>query len=207
MIYISQPQRIFQIKRASMKKLIIGFLAVMVGPVMAGPFGINMGDPIGEVIGTNDAGIPYARLPEGQVPKGFERVTVYGTPSTGACASKAFQYVYNADSSGYEVRNKADALVKHLTNKYGEPTKKYDYLRAGSIWKEPQEWMRSLQKKERVYAFYWSNLPAEKNDNIININVEPLGASSYSALIKLYYEFANTEKCRSEGANKIESIL
>lgn len=192
-----------------MKKLIIGFLAVMAGPVVAGPFGINMGDPIGEVIGTNNEGIPFALLPETQVPNGFELIAVYGTPSTGACAIKAAQKVDNASSWGDEVWAKADILIKYLTNKYGKPpTSIINFLRASSFWKKLKYWiMTSLHQNGRVYAFSWSNLPAEKNDNVTSIDVEASRVSSDSDVITLSYRFANIEKCLSEGATKIESIL
>ncbi len=39
--------------------------------------------------------------------------------------------------------------------KYGKRTK-YDYLRSGSIWDEPKDWMMSLRQEERTLALFWS---------------------------------------------------
>jgi len=93
------------------------------------------------------------------------------------------------DAYGNALHSQFDTFQEALDKKYGEH-QEFDFLRDGSIWNEPKEWMMGLYKRERVLRSYWG-------DSTSNIRVElkASGLGSSDGWLTLYYEFANSSKC------------
>ena len=187
-------------------KGIVVFCGLLIpSTVFAGPFGISEGDPIGNADGMTNGGMSYRNLPTKRLPPGFHSVTVYGTESAGACIVKAFLVKKNVDSHGAEARDLADNISERLQKKYGKPSKKFTYLRHGSIWKHPEDWMMALYRKERKHHTFWVlNSPINE---VHSISLELVALSSSSVLAVLKYEFGNIRRCIKEAREKIDKDL
>lgn len=62
--------------------------------------------------------------------------------------------IHENDDYGSKVRAEYDKLKDLLAKKYGNP-QEYDFLRAGSIWKESKYFAMSLYTDQRVLESYW----------------------------------------------------
>ncbi|WP_459575134.1 hypothetical protein [Cupriavidus sp. 8B] len=118
---------------------------------------------------------------------------VFGSP--GLCKVAGIVTNLQTDSGGFAARQRIDTLANELEARYGKP-KKSDFLMAGSIWKEPQEWVTALRKQERVYAYYWlrssgAKLPAD----IESIAISTKADQRDQVQVTLNYEFTNFSQC------------
>ncbi len=137
----------------------------------------------------------------------FNDFTVILTPNTGVCKFEAFSKTIETNSFGTELQEKYNYLLTALTQKYGK-AKGYDFVKSGSIWKEPQDWMMGLYRKERTLATYWTtpeinNLP----DSLKALKLETTALSSTKGFITIGYEFDNAPECLNEINNKKNSKL
>lgn len=173
--------------------------------VYAGPFGIGEGDSIGVVGGMTNGGMSYRSLPKKRLPPGFHSVTVYGTKGTGACIIKAFLVRKNVDSYGVEARELANDISERLERKYGKPSENFSFLRHGSLWKNPEDWMMGLYRKERKHHTFWI-LKSPINE-VHSISLELIAPSPDSVLAIIKYEFGNVERCIKEARRNIDKDL
>ena len=95
-----------------------------------------------------------------------------------------------------------------MNDKYGSSKKYNYYLRRGSIWNEPRDWMMALQKKERTLVTYWtadekSNLPSD----IKAIALRAFALGSEKGYLKLVYEFPNFGECVKEDKEASKGAL
>jgi hypothetical protein len=93
------------------------------------------------------------------------------------------------------VRDAYDRLKAALIARYGPPSE-FDYLKSGSIWREPREWVMAVKQKERRLVAFWSsdsgaNLPSD----VTGISLEVNAFRSDASYVDLTYEFANFPKC------------
>ncbi|CAG2161350.1 hypothetical protein [Cupriavidus numazuensis] len=175
-----------------------------------GPFGLRMGLSKAEVRAalsvmqeTSDT------IVLGTVPKPYPLFEAYGlifgTP--GLCKVLGLATNLQTDSGGFAARQRIDALASELEARYGKPYKK-DFLMAGSIWKEPQEWVTALRKQERYYGYFWSKasgakLPAE----IDSIGLNTTADQRDRVQVTLGYEFTNFSECLKETKAKEQAGL
>ena len=102
----------------------------------AGPFNVDMGEPLeGADLKVANNGLPYEIR---EAPAGFDVMAVFGTEKSGACKVALLDTIDNADAYGSAVRARVGGLKEILTAKYGKPSDDFDFLNAGSIWKEPR---------------------------------------------------------------------
>lgn len=162
---------------------------------LSAPFGIEMGMPIEDVdknASLNDSGKLYDVKP----PKPhslFELYTIQATKQHGVCASKGISKVINTSVYGTELKSKYSDLKKALSSKYGEPSDSFDFLKEGSIWHKPNEWMASLLRKERNLVSFWmKNLP----DGMTAITLTTHAISRNKGVLSLQTEFKNRDQCK-----------
>ncbi len=66
-------------------------------------------------------------------------------------------------------------------------------LKQGSIWREPNEWMASLLRKERNLVSFWmKNLP----DGMTAITLTTHAISRNKGVLSLQTEFKNRDQCK-----------
>lgn len=98
-------------------------------------------------------------------------------------------------------------IKSSLDSIYGK-SEKDDFLLSGSIWKEPQDWMMGLYKKERVYMASWkSTNDAMKKNSLTSIGMEIRSLSNSSGFIFLEYDFNNDSSCQKELENAKKASL
>ena len=171
--------------------------AITPAPVLAGPFGYEMGQAIpGEPDGQAANGFFYQISPKEFA--GWGMVAAYYTHETGVCAIKAYKFVSNGNAYGDDHRRAADILVETLTKKYGA-FEKYDYLRRGSILGEPSDWVKAIGKRERRY-YYVNKDPLEGDLDGIAVDIHSFG-------LELLYDFNNFDVCEEAASEAALSDL
>lgn len=189
--------------------LIAALLAISI-PAQAGPFGLDMGTPLVELnkqmkLKLEITGVySTPSVPKGHLDFGGYQLIV--TPAQGLCKIVAYSQVISTSVYGTELASKFSSLESALSSKYGKP-KKFDFLKGGSIWKEPRDWMAGLLKKERILSSYWLIKNLELPDSIRIIQLEAVAISREEARIELLYEFKNFDQCRDWIKSQIDSAL
>ena len=161
-----------------------------------GAFGVAMGQPVSSLkVVKKLQGNTY----EVEVPKPnseFEEYIVMAAPNTGVCKISALGKTHLNDRYGSDVRSAFDHLHAALVVRYGT-AKDFDFLRAGSIWNDPQDFHMGVLKKERTLTSFWdrdngSTLPVQLTSIMLDTR-----AVSSGPYVALSYEFANFGKCKS----------
>jgi hypothetical protein len=196
-----------------LRKIIVAAAYFIAFSAVAGPFGLNKGMTIAELnkhgnfMPTNQQFV-YASNTLINGHPDFMSYFVVLTPEHGLCKIEAFTKDIDASPYGTELEDRFKELISALTEKYGAPGKSLNFLRSGSVWKEPRDWMMSLLKKERTVMAFWAapeilNLPDALQ--IIMVNVTPV--SSSKGYLKLGYEFDNANECLAKLRAKKNSNL
>lgn len=178
--------------------LSVSLLTIAGHPGFAQPFGIAEGTPTVQLNVVKETGpFTYLIRPNASHPD-FEFYSALSTPESGVCKLLASGFTLANDAYGTQVISLFEILTEQLTLKYGN-SRKFDYLRSGSIWNEPRDWAMSIHKNERVYARFWNK---EEHSSLqyglqsIQLKVEALGADQTYVIIS--YEYNNLDKCAAK---------
>lgn len=175
-----------------------------------GPFGLSMGIPLKELVGT--MGFKGSEDPffyEGTPPKPVDGMSTYfaiATEKQGICKIGAWIDVPVVNATGDQIKSEANKVAELLELKYGKYSKKHDYAGQEVYKRNPQFWMMALKEEAVVYAYIWNsttNLP----NNIKSIGVTSNATSINSGYISVQYEFNNFKDCQSEFKSKKSSNL
>jgi hypothetical protein len=105
---------------------------------------------------------------------------------------------------GEALKDKFEQIQAGLSKAYG-PGKSYDFLQAGSIWNEPQDWMMGLLKHERTLATYWEL--SARQDHVTTIALEAVALSREKGYISLGYEFEGFEQYMDKKKEKQDNVF
>jgi hypothetical protein len=147
----------------------------------------------------NDKNVLYAATVPSPNPE-FESYHLIVSPTTGLCKIIGVGNTISSDAYGSTVQSHFQNISDALTAKYGTPTNEFDFLKSGSIWDSPREWMMSIRQNERTKASYWggpeakSRLPSPLS--VIELSVSALDSSD--GYLMLVYEFTTSDKCIDE---------
>lgn len=176
------------------------FLIPMASSLWAGPFGLRMGMQASEFkedLEKTDSPYTYKTTKVPTPHSKFEFYILHIHPEYGLSVIKAVSRDITTSAYGTELQSEYTDLKDRLTKAYG-PHKEYDFLRTGSIWKEPRDWMMSMIKQERILGAYWSKeYKSNLKDDIAGIALTPNVLSGEKGYISLQYEFSNAEAVRS----------
>lgn len=168
-----------------------------------GPFGLQMGMSLDELrkvtTVTPRADYPGVYLAD-SLPRGhpeFVQYLLVLNDSLGLCRIAALGKTYDDNDFGTQIQRRFSAIADAVTSRYGK-AKRYDFLKAGSIWKADRYWMMGLLKKERYLSAYWSrehgsSLPPE----IASVALEANATSPSQSYLTLNYEFSNFDSCQA----------
>ncbi|MFZ4835116.1 hypothetical protein [Rouxiella sp. Mn2063] len=134
----------------------------------------------------------------------FEAYGLLISPKAGLCQIRAIGKNVDTDSYGIALKSKYEELSDSLSSIYGK-AEKNDFLLSGSIWKEPQDWMMALNKKERFLSAEWKGTKeAPLKNNLRSVSVEVRANGSSQGYVFLQYDFSNSDICKKEieGAKK-----
>lgn len=174
-----------------------------------GPFGLRMGMTKGEVqkaMGAMKEGQPgrfLAPTPPKKHP-GFETYVLMISPSHGLCKIVAVGVNVPLNSFGDRLKDQFKDINTALTEKYGEP-KTFDYLKAGSVWKDADDWAMALVQEERTLASFWDtpNAPG----GVVNVVLSAKALDSRTGYLSLAYESASTKECFAEVTKSERSVF
>jgi len=184
-------------------------------PPGEGPFGLESGlskknieDMTGEELKPYE-GVPNLYTIKSSPKKNaeFEGFGLLISPKSGLCQIRALGKNVDTDSYGIALQSKYKELLDSLSSIYGKP-KSTDLLLSGSIWKEPQDWMMALNKKERFLSAQWAGSPATPLKNkLVMVSMEARANGSGEGYIYLQYDFNNIEACAAEIEDAKKSSL
>lgn len=163
-----------------------------------GPFGLKMGmqpAAVGKPDSDPQNGVYiYNRLPI-SFSKADEYLLLFG-PKAGLCKVVASGVTQETSVYGSELKSEFADLHAALVSKYGDAKSDYDFLKSGSIWDDPQDWMMALLKKERVLASVWEF--SGRGDQVENIMLKANALGTNKGYVTIAYEFSNFSACRAE---------
>ncbi len=137
----------------------------------------------------------------------FEKYALLISPKVGLCQIRALGKDIPADSFGIALKSKFNEIRELLDSIYGKG-KESDFLLPGSIWKDPQDWMMSLYKKERALSSTWSQKNDALNKNKLSqIGLDTRAPTNQSGYILLQYTFSNNSTCDTEEEAEKKSSL
>jgi len=183
------------------------------------PFGLCMGQSLDEIkkltgeSNVKEVSKDFYELHT--VPKphpSFSTYIVLIDSEIGVCKVNAISDDIITSVYGTELKSQFEAIQSQLEKTYGKE-KKYDFLSAGSIWRESNDWMMGLLKKERFLSSYWTLKESDESNKVIklrNINTISLQATAISqekGYISLGYEFNNFQDCAKKIKDKEASSL
>jgi len=178
--------------------------AAFATPAFAGPFGVDMGDPISSFA-------PKAQDNHmstlGKVPNphsDFESYIVVHDENGAICKIAALGKTQERDGYGMSVRTVYDRLKKGLISKYGEPSSDHE-MHLGGIWDDADDWVMSIRQGERYHQISWIEMPLP--DDIKSITLKVAASSSRDSYVTLSYEFTSFPACMKAVAEADNSAL
>ena len=184
-------------------------------PPADGPFGFAGGlskdiieKMIGEQIVVNNESQNLYHLK--RAPKSnpaFENYVLVISPTVGLCQIRAIGKTINTNRFGHQLQSDFDELKSSLTSIYGVP-KTLDFLMHGSIWKDPDDWMMGLYKKDRNLMAEWAGTATTPLKNSLeSVVMEARALSTDSGFVLLQYSFTNQPQCDAEEKSKSAGSL
>ena len=165
-----------------------------------GPFGLKMGlskeqiEAMGVQLTDRKEGV-YSAEKLVKTHSVFEIYLLTIGEKEGLCRIMGVGKTIETGSFGTALQDEFNSLEKQLKDVYGKNSR-YDFVRKGSIWKEPEDWMMGLLKTERTLTAMW--LPKEGSvmkESISGIVLDTMALSNTSGRVSLNYLFSNSEEC------------
>lgn len=141
--------------------------------VFAGPFDIDMGMSLAQVKAVCKTVPKQIRdnVYEITPPKTnnmFETYYIRIDPDYGVYWLKAIGKDLYPNGYGDRLKSTFENLVESIRKNYGEELHKVDELKEGSIWGDPGDFMRALQKGDRELYAMWSKIDENSGAFILN---------------------------------------
>ncbi|MDP3115425.1 MAG: hypothetical protein Q8M98_11750 [Candidatus Cloacimonadaceae bacterium] len=153
--------------------------------------------------------------------KSFVSYAVVVSPKTGLCKISCASKEIFCNSYGTQLKAEHESIRDALERRYGSYDE-MDCLFSGSIWNQPEDFMKSLLLEERTLSSFW-DLEAEvssalssfldtweyppTNNGILNIYMETQANDIASAFIILNYEFDNFTEFAEQQKEKEDSAF
>lgn len=127
----------------------------------------------------------------------FAFFELMATADEGLCKLVAVTHPIHTNRMGTQLVRDYERLVRALGSRYGRHGE-IDKLLPGSLWDEPHEFMKSLERQERRLVAAWLRPESEGlPDDIDTIAVVVHAVDSTTGLLILTYEFSNLGACRA----------
>jgi hypothetical protein len=94
---------------------------------------------------------------------------------------------------GDQIRSAYNGIKEKLIESYGAPTFQAEFLKAGSLWDDPQYFMMGLIEKDRYHYSNWGEESKPVNAEIDTVYLEIMAFSQTSAIVRLEYDFTGAE--------------
>jgi len=177
-----------------------------------GPFGLNYGLTRSDIIklvgehaieASKESTLTLTTVPN-PYPE-FEKYIAMISPEKGLLKIVAIGRNIDTNSFGEELHDKLIEIRDAVAKTYGEP-KTLDFVRSGSIWNEPRDWMMGLLKKERTLTAYW-DLRSSTPNHITLVDLQAKALSMDKGYLTLSYEFEGWEAFVDSQKSKTDSVF
>lgn len=172
-------------------------LVAVIKPVIAGPFGLEMGMQRSDLQEQGKEITPF-KFQVTDVPKkhsAFKSYVLKFGPRSGLCYIKAMGKDIKTDEYGKEIQKAFNNMENKLQNIYGQ-YEKADLIREDSSEDDDDEWMESLLIGERILAAEWDREKGSTmKGNLVSVILAAQAASEESAYLVIDYKFANYAQC------------
>ena len=166
--------------------------------VYGAPFGLTMGMQLDDFdvielseIGSNE--YIANSLPRNH--SAFESYVLKIHPVTGLCQIRAIGKNIESSSHGTELVSAFENLRGQIVSAYGA-SNLVSFLRSGSIWDEPEDYMRAIERKERVFQAIWENEDGSIIGNeVVEVILEARASSSRIGYVIVQYRLQNETDC------------
>lgn len=193
-----------------MKKLYLLFFLPLVVKAQSydGPFGFDVGSDISEYANCSKLDQPgiyqcsSAKKPHPDI----EFYVVKHFDEVGICWIKGIGNDINDNGYGTNTKAQVDKIKSQIEGVYGDSTKSFNFLSAGSIWDEGNDWMMGVVREERYYNFFWTEDDGYiKIKKIDSIYLTANALSSSKGYFSIEFAGENKDRCdsiaNSEGAS------
>lgn len=165
-----------------------------------GPFGVAMGEDASKYPDCmpmpHDANAYVCKALRKSHPD-FGSFLLISPKETGVCKVVAMGHDIDDNGSGDRTREAADKIAQQLVTIYGQWTKKFDFLHAGALFKEDNDWLMALMRQERSYIFDWMpDTMAPTPTGVVSVLLEAHAKSLDRGFVTLDFEFSNFPKCK-----------
>jgi len=177
--------------------LIIPIVLLFTASALAGPFGLSMGMTKEQIGGDlKEVEQYWYETPSVPSPSSyFKSYRLFIDKNLGLAKIVARTEAIKTNIYGTELKRRFQEMENLLLKKYGT-NEKADYLRPGSIWNKPKDWMTALEKEERdLVAFWTKESGASLLDDLEGISLMAIALDSNHGLLFIEYEFSNFEEC------------
>ncbi|MGO8720605.1 MAG: hypothetical protein ACLQMO_15540 [Acidobacteriaceae bacterium] len=161
-----------------------------------GPFGFTCGmsqQAITGMVGPlKDEGVneySTSAAPKPYPNVGYYLLTI--SPTQGLVMVKAETNDIETDTDGVDIIRQFHAIETELTKQYGQPTRRDDFLKPGSIWAGQDEWTTSYMKKERTLSSHWAFSNPEGCVTAIDLSAEVADPNIGAILISFEFKGYN----------------
>jgi len=128
------------------------------------------------------------------VPKPHSKMEFYGlvfSRESGLLKIIAYSKDIRTASDGAEVRDSYVEIRNALVAGYGTPADEFDFVKSGSLWDKPEDFVMGLLKKERTLEAYWETKEAKPlKDDLSLVSVEAQAVNSETGYLIITYEFS-----------------
>ena len=178
-----------------MKKILLGTLLSLVPAVAAsGPFGFsNESTPNGTHCSKMDDPMWYKCNSAPKAHPDFDYYVIQHHNDLGVCFLKAVGKDIKTNSFGDQLTAQTDKLKNQISSKYGSPSKIVDRLISGSIWNDPEDFMMSMVKKDRLFYIQWEVDSSKYVFESVAITRSALGRDEGYVNVEYYYPVS--KKC------------
>jgi hypothetical protein len=184
-------------------------LVAVFQPVVAGPFGLEMGMQRSDLPDQGKEITPF-KIQVTEVPKKhsyFKSYVLKFGPKRGLCYIKAVGKDIKTDEYGTELKKAFSNMEFKLQGIYGQ-YKQADILRTDSSSDDADEWMESLKDGERILAAYWDNgKGSAMKGSLASVILAAQGASEEVGYLVIDYKFDNYAQCESEISTLEDDVL
>lgn len=191
-----RPRRSWKPARRLGRLMALGIAAgAASGPAVAGPFGVDMGDPVEKhFVQPLEKPNQYRTWTlRGGHPEADHYILV-ATPQGGVCAQLVVLKDNLGDRDGARVRGQMQRTAAFLEARYGKPASAYDELEPGAIWTGPDEYAMALARKERRLARYWLELKPNP-DRVRHVTLSGQAHGGDTTYVHVLIEFENRDAC------------
>ncbi|MQP65564.1 hypothetical protein GE253_09420 [Niveispirillum sp. SYP-B3756] len=187
--------------------LSLAFFVALSNSAAAGPFGQDASQQRNQLNIIKELSPFKYEIKPNKTHPAFESYIANIHPDTGMCMIRGVGITKRNDKYGIEVRRVFEDLREQLSRVYGS-SDLFNHIKTDGIWKDDDEWMMAIYKKERSYQASWDNEShAQLKDGIIEILLSVSALSDSSGYVTVQYRFSNWDKCKAAMQNSQAGAL